>query len=81
MDERQQQQMPGMPYYGGTPFMPGFPGTPTFPGTPGFPSGSLERRVDRLERITERQQQQINNLNRRLQRVERQLGFPFSSDF
>jgi hypothetical protein len=58
-----------------------FPGFPFFPPTPGPGPGpgpiprDLERRVAQLERITQRQGEEIERLNRRVRRLERQMGF------
>jgi len=61
-----------------TQFFPGFP-FPPFPGpgpgpTPPRPR-DLERRVSQLERIVQRQGQEIEQLNRRLRRLERPIGY------
>ncbi|WNF36114.1 hypothetical protein RJD24_16915 [Bacillaceae bacterium IKA-2] len=55
-----------------TQFFPGFP----FPPTPGPTPGprDLERRVSQLERIVQRQGREIEQLNRRLRRLERPIG-------
>ncbi|OIJ18193.1 hypothetical protein BKP45_11435 [Anaerobacillus alkalidiazotrophicus] len=58
-----------------TQFFPGFPFPPT-PGPTPRPR-DLERRVSQLERITQRQGEQINELTRRVRRLERQLGHGF----
>lgn len=52
-----------------TQFFPGFP----FPPGPG--PRDLERRVSQLERIVQRQGQEIDQLNRRLRRLERPIGY------
>ncbi len=57
----------------------GFPQFPPGPGpTPGpFPTPrprELELRVLQLERTVQRQGEEIERLNRRLRRIERQLG-------
>lgn len=56
-----------------------YPGFPFFPPTP-TPSPiprprDLERRVTQLERTTQRQGEEIERLNRRVRRLERQIGF------
>ena len=56
-----------------------FPGFPSFPGYPG--GGNIERRLDQIERVLERHTVRINRLNRRLQRIERQLGYGYDTDF
>lgn len=57
-----------------TQFYPGFPFFPPAP-TPPLRPRDLELRVTQLERVTQRQGEEIERLNRRLRRLERQLGF------
>ncbi len=63
-----------------------FPENQFYPGFPFFPASSpsngtslrprdLELRVVQLERLTQRQGEEIERITRRLVRLERQLGF------
>ncbi|RXI98645.1 hypothetical protein DS745_20230 [Anaerobacillus alkaliphilus] len=65
------RQFPENQFYPGFPF---FPPGPTPGPTPPRPR-DLELRVTQLERVTQRQGEEIERLNRRLRRLERQLGF------
>ena len=64
------RQYPEAQFYPGFPFFPPAP-SPTLPPRP----RDLELRVTQLERITQRQGEEIERLNRRLRRLERQFGF------
>ncbi|QOY33799.1 hypothetical protein AWH56_013635 [Anaerobacillus isosaccharinicus] len=66
------RQFPGTQYYPGFPF---FPPTPSPGPTPSPRPRDLELRVTQLERTTQRQGAEIERLTRRLNRLERQLGF------
>jgi hypothetical protein len=75
-DHRQFGQ-PGQSGQFGQPGHPGQMGQPGQPGQqffPGFPGGSVNQRLDRLER-------QVNQLNRRVDRIERRLGIRDESDY
>ncbi|MDF2699720.1 MAG: hypothetical protein K0Q49_1276 [Haloplasmataceae bacterium] len=68
-------------YYQGYQQPPGFPGTglPTSPGQSnigtGFPTGTgIDARLDRLEREIIDINRKINNISRRLRKVENQLN-------
>lgn len=61
-------------------FYPGFPFPPQPGPTPAPPRPrDLERRVAQLERTVQRQGEQINELNRRVRRLERQTGHGFGA--
>lgn len=66
------RQFPESQFYPGFPF---FPPAPSPGPTPGPRPRDLELRVAQLERTTQRQGVEIERLNRRLNRLERQLGF------
>lgn len=65
------RQFPETQFYPGFPFFPPTPGPTPTPPRP----RDLELRVAQLERMTQRQGAEIERLNRRLNRLERQLGF------
>jgi hypothetical protein len=56
---------------------------PTQPFGPGFPGGfgNIQQQLNRIERTLQRHEDRLNRLNRRLQRVERRLGLPFTEEF
>jgi hypothetical protein len=68
------RQFPETQFYPGFPFFPPTPAPGPGP-TPRPRPRDLELRVTQLERVTQRQGEEIERLNRRLRRLERQLGF------
>jgi hypothetical protein len=74
------RQFPEVQIFPGFPFPPGpgGPGPGPGPGGPGPGPGAstreLERRVNQLERVVQRQGEEIRELNRRVRRLERPYG-------
>lgn len=69
---------PYMPPVPGYPTMPGqvMPGVPSMPGSPVIPGATAQTDLTVLEAQVQRLQQQVDNLDRRVTRLEATLNQP-----